>query len=199
MARDRKIVENFGVPEYDTFADLPPASEPGPSIVFVRDTAITYASNGSTWGMYLSSSNIVAVTNLIDNMLSLVYYDIQNTFTQPQLFAGDIKFDATGIRSIGAPAVGLKKLYIDYTNTATVGAVTINKAAGRVNIAAAGTSVVVTNSLVTAASHIFAEIMSADATAIIQSVIPAAGSFTINLSAAATGAVAINFFVVNAD
>ena len=72
----------------------------------------------------------------------------------------------------------ITSLYVDYTNTGTVGAVTINKAAMRVNIAATGTSIVVTNSLVTAASHVFCLSSTADTTARVTDVVPAAGSFT---------------------
>ena len=100
--------------------------------------------------------------------------------------------------SLGAPNIGWTKLYIDFTNTGTVGAVTINKAAGRVNIAAAGTSVVVTNSFVTAASHVLAIMSSADATGRVISVVPAAGSFTLN-TVATTAQSSFDFFVINAD
>lgn len=92
-------------------------------------------------------------------------------------------------------ATGLR---LDYTNTATVGAVTINKASGRVNIAAAGTSVVVTNSLVTVASHVVAVVSTNDTTARVTSVVPAAGSFTIN-TVATTAATSFDFVVFNAD
>ena len=104
-----------------------------------------------------------------------------------------------GVINLGAGDNGWRRIYIDYTNTATVGAVTINKAAGRVNIAAAGTSIVVTNSLVTAASKVFAQVSQADATAYIRNVVPAAGSFTITLGAAATAQTSVDFFVVNTD
>ena len=106
---------------------------------------------------------------------------------------------SNGSGALGAAATGWTKLYIDYTNTGTVGAVTINKTAGRVNIAAAGTSVVVTNSLVTAASHIFATIATNDATATVKNVVAGSGTFTINLAAATTAQTAIDFFVLGAD
>lgn len=106
---------------------------------------------------------------------------------------------STGAYTLGAGSLGWKQIFIDYTNTATVGAVTINKAAGRVNIAAAGTSVVVTNSLVTAATKVFAVISQNDGTAVLKNVVPAAGSFTITLNAATTAQVSIDFFIVNAD
>lgn len=85
------------------------------------------------------------------------------------------------------------------TNTAagTTGNQTINKASGTVNIAAAGTTVTVTNSLVTASSIVYAVIRTNDATATIKNVVPAAGSFVINLNAATTAETSIGFFVIN--
>jgi hypothetical protein len=85
------------------------------------------------------------------------------------------------------------------TNTAagTTGAQTINKASGTVNFAAAATSLVVTNSLCTTSSIVFAVIRTNDATAWIENVVPAAGSFTINLGAAATAETSVGFFIIN--
>jgi hypothetical protein len=85
------------------------------------------------------------------------------------------------------------------TNTAagTTGAQTINKASGTVNFAAAATSLVVTNSLCTTSSIVFAVIRNNDATAWIENVVPAAGSFTINLGAAATAETSVGFFIIN--
>ncbi len=93
---------------------------------------------------------------------------------------------------------GYKNLYMDYTNTATVGAVTINKPSGRVNIGAGSSQLTVTNSLVTAASHVFANCSQNDATAQVKSVIPSAGSFQINI-VTATAQTSIDFLVINAD
>ena len=94
---------------------------------------------------------------------------------------------------------GAGGLTINATNTAsgTTGNQTINKPSGTVNIAAAGTTVTVTNSLVTASSIVYAVIRTNDATATIKNVVPAAGSFVINLGAAATAEVSIGFFVIN--
>jgi hypothetical protein len=87
----------------------------------------------------------------------------------------------------------------DATNTAagTTGAQTINKPSGTVNIAAGGSSVTVTNSLVTTASIIYTTVRSNDATAYVKNVVPAAGSFTINLGAATTAETSIGFLVIN--
>lgn len=88
---------------------------------------------------------------------------------------------------------------LDNTITAlgTDGAQTINKPSGTVNIAASGTSVVVTNSFVTTSSIVYCVVRTADATAKIRNVVPAAGSFTVNLDTATTGETSIGFIVIN--
>lgn len=90
-------------------------------------------------------------------------------------------------------------LQVDKTITSggTTGDRTINKLAGTVNIAASGTTVTVTNSLVTTSSLIFCEVRTNDTTATIKNVVPGSGSFVINLGAAATAEVSIGFFIVN--
>ena len=92
------------------------------------------------------------------------------------------------------------EVFLPYTNTAvgTTGNQTINKASGRVNIAAAGTTVTVTNSLVTANSQVFAIAVTNDATARVTNVVPAAGSFVIN-TVAVTAETAFAFLVIGAD
>jgi hypothetical protein len=82
------------------------------------------------------------------------------------------------------------------TAPGTTGNQTINKPAGRVNIAAAGTTVTVTNSCVTANSIILVVAATADATARVTSVVPAAGSFVIN-TVACTAETAFNFLVIS--
>ena len=88
-----------------------------------------------------------------------------------------------------------------YETTITAGGITgnqtINKTSGTVNIAAAGTTVTVTNSLVTTSSIVFAVIRTNDTTAYIKNVVPGAGSFDINLGAAATAEISIGFIVNN--
>lgn len=93
----------------------------------------------------------------------------------------------------------IRQHFVDQTVTAggTTGAQTINKAAGTVNFAAAATSLVVTDSLVTANSTIYCSIRTNDSTALLKNVVPAAGSFTINLNAAATAETSVGFIVIN--
>ena len=83
------------------------------------------------------------------------------------------------------------------TTPGTTGNQTINRLAGTVNIAAAGTTVTVTNSLVTANSIIMCTVQTNDTTAVLKNVVPAAGSFVINMTAAVTAETAIAFFVIN--
>lgn len=79
----------------------------------------------------------------------------------------------------------------------TTGAQTIDKPAGSVNFAALATSLVVTNNLVTVDSIILCTIQTNDATAILKNVVAGAGSFTINLTAAATAETKVSFLVIN--
>ena len=85
------------------------------------------------------------------------------------------------------------------TNTAagTTGAQTINRPSGTVNFGIGAGSLVVTNSLCSTSSIVFATVRTNDATAYIKNVVPAAGSFTINLGAAATAETSVGFFIIN--
>jgi hypothetical protein len=78
----------------------------------------------------------------------------------------------------------------------TTGNQTIDTVSGRVNIAAAGTTITITNSLVTANSIIMCTLATNDATAQINNVVAGAGSFVINI-VACTAETAINFLVIN--
>ncbi len=116
-----------------------------------------------------------------------------------QLTSAGLRPTKAGSLDLGTASTGFKRLYVDYTNTVTVGAVQINKAAGRVNIAGGGNAVTVTNSLVTAASHVFAQAATNDAICSVKNVVAAAGSFIINTTANCAAQTSFDFFVVNAD
>ena len=79
----------------------------------------------------------------------------------------------------------------------TTGAQTINKPNGSVNFAAAATSLVVTNSSALTTSLINAIAQTHDATCHVQDVVAAAGSFTINMTAACTAETKVAFWVYN--
>jgi len=82
------------------------------------------------------------------------------------------------------------------TPAATTGARTINRLAGTVNFAAAATTLVVTNSLVTATSLVQVFIRTNDATLKSAIAVCGAGSFTIHANAAATAETSVGFRVV---
>ena len=99
--------------------------------------------------------------------------------TAPNYFAGDMQFGKT------------------VTAGGTTGAQTINKTAGSVNFAAAATSLVVTNSLVSTSSIIVATVATNDTTMKSVQAVAAAGSFTLYANAAATAETRVNFLVIN--
>ena len=101
--------------------------------------------------------------------------------------------------SLGQSGNEVLSLYLSKTITAagTTGAQTINKATGSVNFAAAATSLVVTNSLVTTSSVIVATVGTNDATMKTVNAVASAGSFTLNANAAATAETRVNFVVLN--
>lgn len=111
--------------------------------------------------------------------------------------AGVLEID-DGTNAAAYRDLKLRKLLVDATMTAggTTGAQTINKAAGSVNFAAAATSLVVTNSLVTTSSIILAIVDSAQAVNV-QKVLAAAGSFTIYLNTTAPAETVVKFVVIN--
>ena len=79
----------------------------------------------------------------------------------------------------------------------TTGDQTINKPAGTVNIAAGSSSVTVTNSTVAANSIVLAITRTNDATCSVKNVVPAAGSFVINMTANCTAETSVGFLVTN--
>jgi hypothetical protein len=77
----------------------------------------------------------------------------------------------------------------------TPGAATINEAKGLVSIAAGNSSVVVTDSEVTATSHVSVEVQTNDATCAKKNVVPASGSFTVTMTATCTATTKLSFIV----
>ncbi len=109
---------------------------------------------------------------------------------------GNFRSVTDNTSSLGGPGIGWAGLYLSSTIAGTTGAQTINKSAGKVLIAAAGTTLVITNSLVTAASIVQAQLETVDATAKYVVATPGAGIITLTLNAAATGQVTVNFLVI---
>lgn len=99
--------------------------------------------------------------------------------TAANYFAGDIQLGKT------------------VTAAGTTGAQTINKTIGSVNFAAAATSLVVTDNLVTTNSIITATVASNDPTMKSVAVVAGSGSFTLYANAAPTAETRVNFVVFN--
>lgn len=143
-------------------------------------------------------SNVNGVTHCFatGRFAKIVGDPITWTDTEPLFVIGNGPSVGSEANAFQIRKDGLPGLTATITPAGTTGAQTINKASGTVNIAALGTSVVVTNSLVDANSIVLCVLRTNDLTAVIKNVVPAGGSFTINLTAAATGEVSIGFVVV---
>lgn len=101
------------------------------------------------------------------------------------------------VRGAALPSPGQAPILSFTDSSGTPGNATINTPRGRCSIAAAGTTVTITNSLVTAASTVLCVISSNDATSVLKNCVPGAGSFVITLNAAATATTNIDFTVTN--
>lgn len=106
--------------------------------------------------------------------------------------------------TLGATTTGLTTLtrldtltVISTDSSGTPGNATNNNLSGRAAFAAAASTCVITNSKVTAASKVFVQIITNDATLKSCVALPAAGSFTVTGNAAATGTTVFDFLVVN--
>jgi len=108
--------------------------------------------------------------------------------------------DTTQVASIVSNTITLNgnlTLNKTITPSGTVGARTINKTTGTVNFAAAATSLVVTNSLVSTSSIIICTVGTNDTTFKSAQCVAGSGSFTIFANAAATAETRVNFVVTN--
>lgn len=83
------------------------------------------------------------------------------------------------------------------TAAGTTATQTINKPSGRVNVAAAASSVTVNNSLCTTNSLVFVTVATNDGTATIKNCVSGTGSFVVTFTAAATAETRLNFFLIN--
>lgn len=81
------------------------------------------------------------------------------------------------------------------TPAGTTGNQTINKPCGTANIAASGTSVAITNNLVTANTILDVDARTNDSTCRVANYVPAAGSVTINMTAACTAETSVGFCI----
>lgn len=206
---------NFNVPtsaslSHITVAQYEKNSNPVSIRVGIRGSLNTVVTAGDDVAHFLIGANdfteaaTATVHPLASNFAVLTPTRTNGTATTTDFqtaFIDDAPTGGVNNWSINAGASKFRgKLTFDSltTTVGTTGNQTINKPTGTVNIAAAGTTVTVTNSLVTATSIIYCVIRTNDATATgIKNVVPSAGSFVINLNASATAEVSIGFIVFN--
>jgi len=168
------------------------------NIVFSRSGSVSEVGIGT--GMFaLSSIHVIGFsssTNISTNVpldigLSRISAGILGVGTGAQGdFGGTIKV---------ATLQSTSDVQVSKTITAagTTGAQTIDKTAGTVNFASAATSLVVTNSLVTANSIIIATVGTNDTTMKSVQAVAGSGSFTLFPNAAPSAETRVNFIVIN--
>lgn len=122
----------------------------------------------------------------------------EQAITGNMTVTGDIKPSVAGVPTLGRAGLGFKELFLDYTNTATVGNVTINKASGRAIVAASAANVVIACSLITANSHVMAWPSQNDATGRVTAVVPTTGNITVYCTPP-TANMSVDFVVFGAD
>jgi hypothetical protein len=137
------------------------------------DVGINTASSSASARLHVRGTGSVAGSDafLVQNSTPSTLFDIENN--------GKITYWATN------------------TAAGTTGVQTINRPSGTINIAAGESSKVVNNSLCTTSSIVLPVMRTNDATALIDSVVPGSGSFTIYLTAAAAAEISVGFFIIN--
>jgi len=124
----------------------------------------------TSYGIYANSTIDLGTSNR---------YFIYSLSTSPSFFTGKINYDAT------------------VTAGGTTGNRTINKPSGTVNLAAGTATVTVTNSFAATTSIVTAVARTNDSTCAVKNVVPASGSFVINMTANCTAETSVGFIVNN--
>jgi hypothetical protein len=192
-----KTAGGLGVAKKSFFGDSINVAAPG--------TITVGTGSGTSAGLiagYLGSSGYGGIwsTGVTPNSSNYaISFDATHTYLSGTsivglAYAGAVKLQVT---STGTAVVG--DMFYDKTITApaTTGAQTINKTTGRVNFAAAATSLVVTNSLATANSICHVTKATNDATMRLGACVAAAGNITIYADVAPAAETAVNFTVTN--
>jgi Pectate lyase superfamily protein len=158
------------------------ASAPKFSLMSSTDTEGTLVLGRATG---TDRDSIIAVFNSATVASNYIRFQVHN---------GTLGARINAMTLFGNGSVALLKTI---TAGGTTGAQTINNPSGSVNFAAAATSLVVTNSLVSTSSVILCTVGTNDTTMKSALAVAAAGSFTIFANAAATAETRVNFLVFN--
>jgi len=177
-----------------SFTDGMTLSDSGVMRVPQGTTAGLFNSTNTGHGFYVGNGSGPFVGTSFG--VGVAFYGANTYFYSTSLMPAN---DGAADTVLGASGNRWLQLYLSKTVTAggTTGAQTINKPVGSVNFAAAATSLVVTNSLVSTSSVIIATVGTNDTTMKSVQVVAGSGSFTIYANAAATAETRVNFLVLN--
>lgn len=166
------------------------------------NTLVVNGPNGTNSGGYVQFQKNTTIAGSIGNFSALQGGVTGNNDLLIQANAGNQIL----LYSAGAVALTLDAsqnatfaggIKLTKTVAGSTGAQTQNTSTGEVQFAGAATSLVVTNSLCSSTSIITVTICTNDATAVLQSVVKAAGSFTINMKVAPTGTTLVDYQLTN--
>lgn len=147
------------------------------------------------WNVYGNASRSLYVSSATDGASTIAH----------RLDTGS-SFSTTGAKLLSVQNNGTEKFGVSFagapqlTRTDTSGSpgnATANTASGKSAVAAAASSVVITNSLVTTNSLIFTQPVTADTTCVSLTATSASGSFTATCKAAATGNTTFYWWIVD--
>ena len=168
--------------------------------------AVVLATGDSSSGVYFASTvldvynfdvlcgSLVPISAIVDSgVLYLGFYGATQVAQPTASTALHTALSDLGLRAAGSP----NDFALDYTNTATVGNVTINKASGQVIMGAGATTLTLTNSKIATTSRVLLTFAANPGVTTTLYAVAAAGSCTINATAALVNQSKINFMVVN--
>jgi len=166
------------------------------------EASAVYWAGGGTTGGYLNQGVMITQPNFFykwnsstTNVFSAATFSLGPTVAGSKILAigNGTQFDTSG--GISCAQIILGKTITAAGTTSTPQ--TIDKSSGSVNFAAAATSVVVNNSLVTANSVILISKATNDANARLGAVVATTGSFTIYMDVAPMAETRVNFRITN--
>lgn len=152
-----------------------------------------YSNNGHDWWLY---DNVNARAYIYITPGGGSYFRVAPKGGVEGDAADTIYLYTNNIRRVTITTAG--KISLNATDASgTPGAATINNPSGQVAVALGASSVVVTNSLVTTSSVVWATLQDVTDNIQIKGVVPAAGSFTIHLTGTTSAARKVGFVVFN--
>lgn len=175
----------------------------GSSLEVYTTNSITIDPNNGIINLLGNGSTIVPMLKFHDNDASqIVTLQPPGAVTANYSITLPTTQGTTGtilVNTDGSGQLAYQEAYdLDITITAggTTGNRTINKVGGTVNFAAAATAITVTDSLVDTSTIIFAIARTNDSTCSVKNVVPAAGSFVINMTAACNAETSVGFHII---